>query len=139
MFPPVTNGFSNVTISSITKKEPATSSRTWFFSCFFLFSFLMAQVNSLLSVSTCSLCVSTRSLYLLDLSALAPSYSSNSGVEKYRSAVSGRTVTTVLPSPSFLASWMAAATLVPLEMPHMRPSLDASSCAVRMASSSFTI
>ena len=38
-------------------------------------------------------------------------YSSNRGVEKYRSAVSGRMVTTVLPGPNFLAMAMAAATL----------------------------
>ena len=38
---------------------------------------------------------------------------------KYRSAVSGRMVTTVFPGPSFLASFRAAATLVPLEMPHI--------------------
>lgn len=67
------------------------------------------------------------------------SYSSNSGVEKYRSAVSGRTVTTVLPSPSFFASFRAAATLVPEDMPHMIPSLAASSFYTRMASSSVTI
>ena len=51
----------------------------------------------------------------------------NRGVEKYRSAVSGRTVTTVLPLPSFLARAMAAATLVPLEIPQRIPSLEARS------------
>ncbi len=56
--------------------------------------------------------------------------SSNSGVEKYRSAVSGRMVTTRLPGPSFLASWIAAATLVPEEIPHIKPSLRAKSLAV---------
>ena len=55
------------------------------------------------------------------------SYSSNSGVEKYRSAVSGRTVTTVFPAPNFLASLIAAATFVPEEIPHMIPSFEASS------------
>ena len=49
-------------------------------------------------------------------------HSPKSGVEKYLSAVSGSTVTTVLPSPSCLASFNAAATLVPLDMPHMSPS-----------------
>lgn len=53
------------------------------------------------------------------------SYSSNSGVEKYLSAVSGSTVTTVFPSPSFLASFSAAATFVPDEIPHIIPSLAA--------------
>ena len=57
-------------------------------------------------------------------------YSSNSGVEKYLSAVSGSTVTTVLPGPSFLASCIAAATLVPLDIPHSIPSFDARSLAV---------
>ena len=67
------------------------------------------------------------------------SYYPNSGVEKYRSAVSGRTVTTVFPFPSFWASFRAAATLVPLEMPHIRPSIRARFRAVSMASSSVTI
>ena len=60
-------------------------------------------------------------------------------VEKYLSAVSGSTVTTVFPFPSFRASFRAAATLVPDEIPHMIPSLDASSWDVRIASSSVTI
>ena len=66
-------------------------------------------------------------------------YSSKRGVEKYRSAVSGRMVTTVLPGPSFLARAMAAATLVPEEMPHIRPSSRARSRAVCRASSSETM
>lgn len=64
---------------------------------------------------------------------------SKSGVEKYLSAVSGRIVTTVLPSPSFSASLSAAATFVPLEMPHIIPSFEARSLAVCIASSSVTI
>ena len=61
---------------------------------------------------------------------------SKSGVEKYLSAVSGKTVITRLPFPSFRASLIAAATLVPLEIPHMMPSFAASSFDVRRASSS---
>ena len=38
----------------------------------------------------------------------------------------GNTVTTRLPGPSFFASLMAAATLVPLEIPHIMPSREAS-------------
>jgi FMN phosphatase YigB (HAD superfamily) len=64
--------------------------------------------------------------------------SSNRGVEKYRSAVSGSTVTTVLPGPSFFASFNAAATLVPEEMPTIRPSSFARRQAVSMASASVT-
>ena len=52
---------------------------------------------------------------------------SNSGVEKYRSAVSGKTVTTRFPLPSFFASFIAAATFVPLLIPHMIPSFAAKS------------
>ena len=66
-------------------------------------------------------------------------YQSNKGVLKYLSAVSGRTVTTVLPLPSFLASLSAAATFVPLEIPHIMPSSRAKSFAVCNASSSVTI
>lgn len=55
---------------------------------------------------------------------------SNSGVEKYLSAVSGSTVTTVFPFPSFFASFIAAATFVPLDIPHIMPSLDAKSLEV---------
>ena len=58
------------------------------------------------------------------------SYQSKSGVEKYLSAVSGRIVTTVLPSPSFSAILSAAATFVPLEIPHIIPSSLARSLAV---------
>lgn len=68
----------------------------------------------------------------------AHSYS-NSGVEKYLSAVSGRMVTTVLPFPSFFARLSAAATLVPLEIPHIKPSFAARSFAVCSASLSETI
>jgi len=60
----------------------------------------------------------------------------NRGVEKYRSAVSGRMVTTVLPFPSFSASFKAAATLVPLEIPHIIPSSAARRLEVERASSS---
>ena len=52
--------------------------------------------------------------------------------------VSGNIVTTVFPSPSFFANLIAAATLVPLEIPHMIPSFAASSLDIRIASSSFT-
>ena len=69
-------------------------------------------------------CIKIRRLTLRWLKCF---YSSNSGVEKYRSAVSGRTVTTVFPSPNFLASLIAAATFVPEEIPHMIPSFEASS------------
>ena len=51
----------------------------------------------------------------------------------------GRTVTTLLPLPSFLASFIAAATFVPLEIPHIIPSFDARSFAVFIASSSLII
>ena len=64
---------------------------------------------------------------------------SNNGVEKYLSAVSGRTVTTVLPLPNFLASLIAAATFVPLLIPHKIPSLMAKSFEVFSASSSLII
>ena len=57
-------------------------------------------------------------------------YYSNKGVEKYLSAVSGRTVTTVFPFPSFFARRSAAATLVPLDIPHIMPSLAARSLDV---------
>ena len=50
----------------------------------------------------------------------------NSGVEKYLSAVSGRTVTTVFPLPIFIASLIAQATFVPEEIPHIMPSSRAS-------------
>ena len=66
-------------------------------------------------------------------------FQSNNGVEKYLSAVSGRTVTTVLPLPSFLASFLAAATFVPLLMPHIKPSIIAKSFEVWIASSSVII
>ena len=68
--------------------------------------------------------------------SFSPYDAPNNGVEKYRSAVSGNIVTTVLPFPSFLAKRRAAATLVPLEIPHRRPSFFASSLAVFSASSS---
>ena len=66
---------------------------------------------------------------------------SKSGVEKYLSAVSGRTVTTVLPSPSSRASFFAAATLVPEEIPHIIPSSLAKSLEVDdyITSPTFTI
>ena len=66
-------------------------------------------------------------------------HSSNSGVEKYLSAVSGSTVTTVFPSPSFFASFRAAATFVPDEIPHMIPSFAARSRDVWIAYSSVTM
>ena len=68
--------------------------------------------------------------HIISVGVVEPTFYSNSGVVKYRSAVSGSTVTTVLPLPSFFARRMAAATLVPLEMPHIRPSSRARSLAV---------
>ena len=66
-------------------------------------------------------------------------YQSKSGVEKYLSAVSGRTVTTVFPLPSLFASFIAAATFVPLLIPQSIPSLAARSFATDIASSSVMI
>ena len=63
-----------------------------------------------------------------------PYHSSKSGVEKYLSAVSGRTVTTLFPGPKSSAIRIAAATLVPEEMPHIMPSLEASCLEVSIAS-----
>ena len=50
--------------------------------------------------------------------------------EKYLSAVSGKTVTTVLPLPKIFARRFAAATFVPEEMPHIIPSSLAKSFEV---------
>ena len=63
-----------------------------------------------------------------------PNQSSNRGVEKYLSAVSGRTVTTLFPGPKSSAIRIAAATFVPEEIPHIMPSLEASSLDVSIAS-----
>ena len=67
-------------------------------------------------------------------SSFTDCYSSKSGVEKYLSAVSGRIVTIRFPGPKSSAIRIAAATLVPEEIPHMIPSLEASSLDVSIAS-----
>ena len=60
-------------------------------------------------------------------------------VLKYRSPVSGRTVTTVFPLPSSFASFRATETFVPLEMPQRMPSSAARRRVVSSASSSVTM
>ena len=65
--------------------------------------------------------------------------SSNNWVLNYRSPVSGRMVTTVLPAPSSLAMRRATVTLDPLEIPQRIPSSCMSRRVVSMASSSVTM